>query len=71
MAVEIKTGATLQSGAVKMLFQTNTPLSATNYSYAVTVDGQKFLIREAASASNNGAIEPLHIVINWPAALGR
>ena len=39
--------------------------------WAVTGDGQKFLIREAAGASNGGAAEPINIVINWPSALAR
>jgi Tol biopolymer transport system component len=73
MAVEIKAGSTLETGLVKQLFQLQggTVISATNYLWAVTGDGQKFLIRESAGASNAGATEPIHIVINWPAALGR
>ena len=71
MAVEIKAGATLETGAVKTLFQSASALSATTYNYAVTGDGQKFLIREPANTSTAGAIEPMHVVINWVAALGR
>lgn len=71
ISVEIKAGAALETGAVKTLFQSGVILSAVAYNYAVTGDGQKFLIRETANASTTGAIEPLHIVINWPAALAR
>jgi len=71
MSVEIKAGATLETGAVKTLFQTAAALSLTNYSYSVTGDGQKFLIREPANSSNAGTVEPIQVVINWPAALGR
>jgi Tol biopolymer transport system component len=73
MAVEIKAGSTLETGTVKQLFQLpgGLVISATNYLWTVTGDGQKFLIRETAGASNAGAIEPIHIVINWPAALAR
>jgi serine/threonine protein kinase/Tol biopolymer transport system component len=71
IAVEIKAGATIETSPAKILFQTSTALSATNYSYAVTGDGQKFLVREPANTSNAGSTEPLHVVINWPAALAR
>ena len=70
MAVEIKAGPKLETGLPKILFEANVPVSATNYNYAVTSDGQKFLIREPVS-STNGAIEPIHLVINWLAALAR
>jgi eukaryotic-like serine/threonine-protein kinase len=73
MAVEVKAGSTLETGAVKQLFQPpgGMGISTTGYSWAVTGDGQKFLLREPAGAANAGAIEPIHIVINWPAGLGR
>ena len=70
MAVEIKAGPKLETGLPKILFEANVPVSAVNYNYAVTSDGQKFLIREPVS-NTNGAIEPIHLVINWLAALGR
>ena len=65
-AVEVKTGSTLETGAVKQLFQIQggVTISATNYLWAVTGEGQKFLIREPAGASSAGTIEPLHVVIN-------
>jgi Tol biopolymer transport system component len=73
MAVEIRSGSTLETGTVKTLFQVpgGTALSATSYAWAVTGEGQKFLIREAAGTANAGQIEPINIVINWPAALAR
>jgi len=73
MAVEIKAGSTLETGAIKQLFrlQPGTAISSTGYTWAVTSDGQKFLIREVAGTTNAGAIEPIHIVIDWPAGLGR
>jgi serine/threonine protein kinase len=73
MAVEIRSGSTLETGTVKTLFQVpgGTALSATSYAWAVTGEGQKFLIREAAGTANAGQIEPINIVINWPSALAR
>src|SRR6185295_11707544 len=46
MAVEIKEGAKLETGLPKALFETGIGVSLTNYAYAVTGDGQKFLFRE-------------------------
>ena len=73
MAVEVKAGSTLETGTVKALFQLQGELamSAASYFWAVTGDGQKFLIREVAGAANAGAAEPINIVINWPSALAR
>jgi len=73
MAAEVKAGSTLETGTVKALFQVQGALniSATTYMWAVTGDGQKFLLREAVGASNGGVAEPLNIVIHWPSAIGR
>jgi len=73
MAVEVKPGSTLQLGAVKPLFQLpgGTQTSPTAYTWAVTADGQKFLVREPVGVADTGAIEPINIVLNWPPALGR
>ena len=68
VGVDVKAGATLETGPPSVLFQTNMPLSRLSYYYAVTSDGQRFLVREPASAA---AVEPLHIILNWPAALGQ
>jgi hypothetical protein len=73
MAVEIRSGSTLETGTVKTLFQVpgGTALSATSYAWAVTGNGQKFLIREAAGVLIAGTTEPINIVLNWPPAPGR
>ena len=73
MAAEVKLGSTLQLGAVKPLFQlpAGTQFSPTGYGWAVTADGQKFLVREPVGVADAGAIEPMNIVLNWPAALAR
>jgi Tol biopolymer transport system component len=71
MAVEIREGVKLETGLPKTLFETNISVSQSNYSYAVTGDGQKFLFRESVTTTAVGAIEPINVVINWPAALAR
>ena len=71
MAVEIKQGAKLETGLPKPLFETNIQVSLNNYLYSVTGDGQKFLLRESVASTPLGTTEPIHLVINWPAALGR
>jgi len=71
MEVAIRESAKLETGLPKTLFETNIQVSLNNYTYAVTGDGQKFLFREPVTSTAVGAIEPIHLVINWPAGLGR
>jgi eukaryotic-like serine/threonine-protein kinase len=68
VAVDVKAGGTLDIGPPKVLFQTSMPLNPREYLYAVTSDGQRFLVLEPAITVD---VEPLHIVLNWPAALGQ
>ena len=68
MSVGVKEERTLETGSPKALFQTAMELNLDFYYYAVTGDGQRFLVREPASSA---AVEPLHVILNWPAALGR
>jgi len=42
-------------------------LDINSYFYAVTSDGRRLLVREPAS---DAAIEPLHVILNWPVLLG-
>jgi hypothetical protein len=50
------------------LFQTRVFTAAPGASYAVTGDGQRFLIlREAEGAAG----EPATVFLNWPAALNK
>jgi len=64
MAVELKSDGTLETGPLRMLFQSNATASAQIYSYAATPDGKRFLMREAV-VSSNGGIEHLHVMTNW------
>jgi hypothetical protein len=70
MAVDVKAGATLETGPVRTLFQTSLNPSAGLHLYAVTRDGQKFLIREPVG-NNSAAVEQLYVVTNWTSLVGR
>ena len=70
MAVDVERGATLQTGPVRTLFQTSLNPASGVHMYAVTRDGQRFLIREPAGR-NRDAIEQLYVVTNWTSLLQR
>jgi serine/threonine protein kinase len=70
MAVPIKTSATVEAGTPVPLFDTamssNPNPGYTRNQYAVTVDGQRFLVNQQA----DGAFPaPIMVVVNWPATL--
>ena len=67
-------GATLEAGVPQALFDTsyvNMLHPSGNYhSYAVSPDGQRFLIPRPASAGAEGAPpSPVTVVLNWTAGL--
>jgi Tol biopolymer transport system component len=66
-AVEVSpSGAT---GPVRTLFPTSiAPAAGTNF-YAVSRDGQRFLIREPRPSPGGAVVESLHVVTNWPSLL--
>jgi hypothetical protein len=67
MAVEVKAGATFQSGLPRALFQTRvTGLSDVRNHYAVSKDGQRFLVNTLVEES---ASTPITVVLNWTAEL--
>jgi Tol biopolymer transport system component len=66
MAVEMTAGETMDSGALRLLFQTGLTLDPTHDQYAVTSDGQRFLVRLPVSDS-----APIAVVTNWATALTR
>ena len=68
MSVEIKTGATFEAGVPKMLFETRVDAYASNNRYAVSPDGQRFLINVPVEAQSSSAIT---VVLNWTADLKR
>jgi Tol biopolymer transport system component len=68
-AVEVKTGASFQSGTPHALF--NAPANSAqslSSSYDVTQDGRQFIAITAGSAT---AAAPATVVLNWDAALKR
>ncbi len=70
MAVPIKTGAAVEAGTPVALFETAMSSSPnqgyTRNQYAVTADGQRFLVNQQA----DGAFPaPIMVVVNWPATL--
>jgi Tol biopolymer transport system component len=67
MAAEVNgLGATLEVGAVRVLFEV--PLAGRGYVYDVTADGQRFLINTAVEKR---ASAPITLVLNWTADLKR
>ena len=68
MSVEVKSGATFESGVPKPLFDTRVESYTNNNRYAVSPDGQRFLINVPVEAQTS---TPITIVLNWPTALKR
>ena len=64
MFVPIKPGERLETGVPQVLFQTKVPVLPTRDQFAVTNDGQRFLLLESIETET----KPLTVVINWPAA---
>jgi hypothetical protein len=70
MAVEVKAGATFDTGQVHQLFATPIARSTGNMLFTATGDGQRFLMLEPAAVAATGpAVEPLHVVTNWTSLL--
>ena len=65
MDVEVTPGETWHAGRPKALFRTSVPGGAAPRNhYAVTADGQRFLID---SIYEHGADEPITVLVNWTA----
>jgi len=72
MAVEIRTdGAIFQPSSPKALFDFNSigalPHSFVYHTYAVSADGQRFLIPNPASSSAEETASPVVVILNWTA----
>ena len=65
MAVEVKTGSSFKSSVPRELFQTALQLGG-GYSYAVSSDGERFLINSSLERSEGS---PMTIVLNWSAKM--
>lgn len=62
MAASITTGAKLDSGIPRSLFETGLSINPGQDQYAVTPDGQRFLLLKPLS---EGAQTPLTVIVNW------
>jgi hypothetical protein len=67
MAVTIKAGATFEAEAPRALFESRLPAVATRQTYAVSADGQRFLLNAPLDAES----PPMTIVLNWTGLLKR
>ncbi len=68
MAVEVKGGASFEAGVPQPLFETPLTPAMINKRYAVTRDGQRFLI---PAPSGDSAATPATVVIDWMAGIRR
>jgi Tol biopolymer transport system component len=66
MAVEMTVGTTIEPGIPRPLFQTRLTPSAITDQYAVTADGQRFLVLTPVGDASE---TPITVVFNWTAAL--
>jgi hypothetical protein len=68
MAVPVKSGTTFEAGVPKSLFPVagETGVPGGRHTYAVTNDGQRFLV--AASAGGEEVVH-MTVVLNWQAGL--
>jgi eukaryotic-like serine/threonine-protein kinase len=65
-AVEVKPGATFETGPTRTLFPVALRNLESDYYYSVTRDGQRFLVEEPPKTVNN-TVEQLYVIANWPA----
>ena len=69
MSVPIGNGRSFDAGLPQALFRANVWTLARNQVYAVTKDGQRFLVTATPQKSSGAA--PLTVVLNWTAALNK
>jgi len=62
MAVETKSGTSLETSAPNALFPTTIPSNNSSYYYAVTGDGQRFLLTDRGGGDS---IEQMNVIENW------
>jgi Tol biopolymer transport system component len=67
MAVDVKAGATIETGVPKVLFETRLRPAPTLDQYAVTGDGKRFIVTEPVEES----AKPTTVILNWTAKLPR
>ena len=65
MSVTVKMGATFESDSPRALFQTALNVNEFRQTYAVSADGQRFLLNTPVDTES----PPMTVVLNWPALL--
>jgi eukaryotic-like serine/threonine-protein kinase len=65
MAVTVKTGATFEADAPRAMFQTELNVTEMRQSYAVSADGNRFLLNTSLGTES----PPITVVLNWPSLL--
>ena len=68
MAVDLRIDATVDAGVPRPLFNTRLNVDPIRDQFAVTSDGQRFLVQVPVV---NGAPTPITVVLNWRPALGK
>jgi hypothetical protein len=63
--VIVKAGTTFEVDSPRPLFQTTLELTAFRQTYAVSADGNRFLLNTPVEQ----AAQPFTVVLNWPALL--
>jgi hypothetical protein len=66
-AVSMDAARSLEAGRPQALFPTSISILTPNQAYAVTKDGQRFLVNATPRKSSDAA--PLTVVLNWTAAI--
>jgi hypothetical protein len=67
MTVAVGAGDSFDAGRPRALFSPNVWRLTANQVYAVTKDGQRFLVNTTSQASSS--VVPLTVVLNWTAAI--
>ena len=66
-AVSMDAARSLEAGRPQALFPTSISILTPNQAYAVTKDGQRFLVNATPRKSSDAA--PLTVVLNWTPAI--
>jgi hypothetical protein len=67
MAVDLKAGSTIETGAPHVLFQPRFQTDLVVSQYLATHDGQRFVLAEPVDR----ATDAITVVVNWAAGLKR
>jgi len=68
MAVDLRIDATVDAGVPRALFNTRLSVDPIRDQFAVTADGQRFLVQVPLV---NGTPTPITVLVNWRPALGK